>query len=149
MINSDHGVVRPNDSGTYEPYFKAENMVERSSMWHERIKGACEFGNQEGFKTVVLLQPVLGSGNKPLTEYEQSFLIKLGGEESVKNYDTFANGLVGLDNYCHTVKDLRNIFDNVPEFIYFDNAHMADYGNKIVSENIFEILKPIVLEESN
>ena len=135
-----------NDSGTYEPYFKSEHMVERSALWHDRIKGACEFGNEEGFKTVVLLQPVLGSGNKPLTEYEQSFLIKLGGEESAKNYDIFANGLVGLDNSCHTVKDLRNIFDNVPEFIYFDNAHMADYGNNIVSENIFEILKPIVLE---
>ena len=135
-----------NDSGTYEPYFKSEHMVERSALWHDRIKGACEFGNEEGFKTVVLLQPVLGSGNKPLTEYEQNFLITLGGEESGKNYDTFANGLVGLDNSCHTVKDLRNIFDNVPEFIYFDNAHMADYGNNIVSENIFEILKPIVLE---
>ena len=145
-VGSEHSVVPTNDSGTYEPYFKSENMVERSALWHDRIKGACEFGNEEGFKTVVLLQPVLGSGNKPLTEYEQSFLIKLGGEESGKNYDIFANGLVGLDNSCHTVKDLRNIFDNVPEFIYFDNAHMADYGNNIVSENIFEILKPIVLE---
>ena len=143
---SEHSVVPTNDSGIYEPYFKSENMVERSALWHDRIKGACDFGNEEGFKTVVLLQPVLGSGNKPLTEYEQSFLIKLGGEESGKNYDIFANGLVGLDNSCHTVKDLRNIFDNVPEFIYFDNAHMADYGNNIVSENIFEILKPIVLE---
>ena len=145
-VGSEHSVVPTNDSGTYEPYFKSENMVERSALWHDRIKGACEFGNEEGFKTVVLLQPVLGSGNKPLTEYEQNFLITLGGEESGKNYDTFANGLVGLDNSCHTVKDLRNIFDNVPEFIYFDNAHMADYGNNIVSENIFEILKPIVLE---
>ncbi len=135
-----------NDNGTYEPYFKSEHMVERTALWHDRIKGACEFGNEKGYKTIVLLQPVLGTGNKPLTEYEQNFLITLSGEESSKNYNTFANGLVGLDNSCHTVKDLRNIFDNVPEFIYFDNAHMTDYGNNIVSENIFKILKPIVLE---
>ena len=142
--------------GANEPYFKSEHMVERSALWHDRIKGACEFGNEKGFKTIVFLQPVLGTGNKPLTEYEQNYsqtselIVGAQGEhrliEQKKRYDTFANGLVGLDNSCHTVKDLRNIFDNVPEFIYFDNAHMADYGNNIVSENIFEILKPIVLE---
>ena len=48
---------------------------------------------------------------------------------------------------CNTVQDLRNIFDNTSEFIYFDNAHMSDFGNEIVSKRIFEILKPIVLEE--
>ena len=142
--------------GANEPYFKSEHMVERSALWHDRIKVACEFGNEKGFKTIVFLQPVLGTGNKPLTEYEQNYsqtselIVGAQGEhrliEQKKRYDTFANGLVGLDNSCHTVKDLRNIFDNVPEFIYFDNAHMADYGNNIVTENIFEILKPIVLE---
>ena len=38
-----------NDNETYEPYFKSEHMVERSALWHDRIKGACEFGNEKGY----------------------------------------------------------------------------------------------------
>ena len=142
--------IMDNSSNPYnsnEPYYKAEHMIERSMLWHDRIKDTCNFGNENGFETVVILQPALGTGNKPLTEYEKNYLLDLGGENNTRNYDTFANGLTGLENYCANVQDLRNTFDNTSEFIYFDNVHLSDFGNRIVSERIFEILKPIVLAE--
>jgi len=148
LINRIMGHSSTNsDNIMNDTYYKSENMVERSLLWHDRIEDACSFGNEYGFKTVILLQPVLGTGSKPLTDYENDFLLGMGGEDNTKIYDTFANGLTGLDNNCNTVQDLRNIFDNTSEFIYFDNAHMSDFGNEIVSKRIFEILKPIVLEE--
>jgi len=129
-----------------ETHYILEHMLERSSLWHNRIKDACEFGNENGFKTMVILQPTLGTGNKPLVEYEHSYYLSVGGEKNTEIYDIFSNGLLGLENYCYKVEDFRNIFDNVPEFIYFDNAHLADYGNEVVSQRIFEIIKPTILD---
>ena len=95
---------------------------------------------------MVILQPILGTGNKPLVEYEHSYYLSFGGEKNTKIYDIFANGLLELENYCYKVEDFRNIFDNVPEFVYFDIAHLADYGNEVVSQRIFEIIKPTILD---
>tara|TARA_B100000029_G_scaffold93926_1_gene84064 strand:+ start:20202 stop:21323 length:1122 start_codon:yes stop_codon:yes gene_type:complete len=148
LINRIMGNTPTNlDNTISETYYKSEHMTERSLLWHDRLEESCKFGNENGFKTVVLLQPVLGTGEKPLTQYEKDFFSGMGGHENTMIYDRFANGLTGLDQHCNVVQDLRNIFDETSEFIYFDNAHMSDFGNEIVSERIFEILKPIVLEE--
>ena len=112
-------------------------MLERSSLWHNRIKDACELGNENGFKTIVILQPVLGTGNKPLVEYEHSYYLAVGGEKNTEVYDIFSNGLLGLENYCYKVEDFRNIFDN---------AHLADYGNEVVSQRMFKIIMPTILD---
>ena len=129
-----------------DTFYMLDHMLERSSLWHNRIKDACEFGNENGFKTIVILQPMLGTGNKPLVEYEHSYYLAVGGEKNTEVYDIFSNGLLGLENYCYKVEDFRNIFDNVPEFVYFDIAHLADYGNEVVSQRIFEIIKPTILD---
>ena len=140
------GTSGNNNNNSIETAYKLEHMLERSSLWHNLIKDTCEFGNEKGFKTMVILQPVLGTGNKPLTEYEHSYYLSVGGKKNIEIYDIFSNGLLGLENYCYKVEDFRNIFDNVPEFIYFDAAHLADYGNEVVSQRIFEIIKPTILD---
>ena len=140
------GTSGNNNNNSIETAYKLEHMLERSSLWHNLIKDACEFGNEKGFKTMVILQPVLGTGNKPLVEYEHSYYLAVGGEKNTEVYDIFSNGLLGLENYCYKVEDFRNVFDNVPEFVYFDIAHLADYGNEVVSQRIFEIIKPTILD---
>ena len=127
-------------------FYVSEHMLERSSLWHNRIKDACEFGNENGFKTMVILQPILGTGNKPLVEYEHSYYLAVGGEKNTEVYDIFSNGLLGLEKLLLQGRRFRNIFDNVPEFVYFDIAHLADYGNEVVSQRIFEIIKPTILD---
>ena len=133
-----------------DPYFNPEHMVERSMIWHNRMKDACNFGNENGFKTIVIIQPSLGTGNKPLTEYEKNYILHLGGDDGsgygAINYDTFANGLTGLDNYCGSAHDLRYMFDNVPELVFYDNVHLSDFGNELVAKRIFEIIMPTILD---
>ena len=129
-----------------ETFYMSEHMLERASLWHNRIKDACEFGNENGFKTMVILQPMLGTGNKPLAEFEHSYYLAAGGEKNTEIYDMLSNGLLGLENYCYKVEDFRNVFDNVPEFVYFDLAHLADYGNEVVSQRMFEIIMPTILD---
>ena len=140
------GASGNNNNNSIETLYKLENMLERSSLWHNRIKDVCEFGNEQGFKTMVILQPTLGTGNKPLVEYEHSYYLSFGGEKNTEIYDIFANGLLGLENHCYKAEDFRNVFDNVPEFVYFDGAHLADYGNEVVSQRIFQIIKPTILD---
>ncbi len=69
-----------------------------------------------------------------------------GGEKNTEIYDMLSNGLLGLENYCYKVEDFRNVFDNVPEFVYFDLAHLADYGNEVVSQRMFEIIMSTILD---
>ena len=145
------GISGDNNSFSHQPvgretFYISEHMLERASLWHNRIKDACEFGNENGFKTMVILQPMLGTGNKPLAEFEHSYYLAAGGEKNTEIYDMLSNGLLGLENYCYKVEDFRNVFDNVPEFVYFDIAHLADYGNEVVSQRIFEIIKPTILD---
>ena len=144
-ISGDNNLF-PHQPVGRETFYISEHMLERASLWHNRIKDACEFGNENGFKTMVIFQPMLGTGNKPLVEYEHSYYLAVGGEKNTEVYDIFSNGLLGLENYCYKVEDFRNIFDNVPEFVYFDIAHLADYGNEVVSQRIFEIIKPTILD---
>jgi len=140
------GASGNSNNNSIETHYKLEHMSERSALWHDRIKDVCEFGNEHGFKTMLILQPTLGTGNKPLVEYEHNYYLSIGGEKNTEIYDIFANGLVGLENYCYKVEDFRNVFDNVPEFVYFDGAHLADYGNEVVSQRIFQIIKPTILD---
>ena len=144
-ISGDNNLF-PHQPVGRETFYISEHMLERASLWHNRIKDACEFGNENGFKTMVIFQPMLGTGNKPLAEFEHSYYLAVGGEKNTEVYDILSNGLLGLENYCYKVEDFRNVFDNVPEFVYFDIAHLADYGNEVVSQRIFEIIKPTILD---
>ena len=132
-----------------DPYFNPEHMNERTTIWHNRMQDACNFGNENGFKTFVIIQPSLGTGNKSLTEYEESYLKSLGGDDGsgygAENYNTFANGLIGLDNYCDSTHDLRYLFDDIEKLTFYDNVHLSDFGNKIVAKKMFEIINDELL----
>ena len=124
------------------PWIKSDHVYERASLWNERMKETCELGNKLGFKTIIILQPFLGTSDRVLTEYEYNQFSLIGGEKNIENYDKFATGLTNLKDYCYEVKDYRNIFDGNVEQIYFDSVHLSDSGNKIVSEKIFELIEP-------
>jgi len=43
--------------------------------------------------------------------------------------------------------DLRNVFDNVEEPLFYDHVHVNDQGNEMTADEIFELTLPAVLEE--
>ena len=117
------------------------------TIWEERWLEICQLGNEKNnFKTIVTIQPVLGTGNKPLIEEESERLFK-ESERQFLLLDTlagFAETLNELEKTCIKTVDLRNVFDNTPEPVYFDQGHMSDFGNEIVAQRLFEIALPII-----
>jgi hypothetical protein len=119
-----------------------DNIALKTENWNTRQKEVCDFGNEKNFETVIVLQPILGAGDKDLSENEKKYFNANNGSHIKKTYNNFAEGLKGLENICAVTADFRNIFDGNSEFIYYDGAHLSDRGNEIVAKGIVEIISP-------
>jgi hypothetical protein len=104
----------------------------------------CELGKIEGFQTVNMLQPMLGTSNRILHTEE----IKNIQERTFADWGTYwKNVEINNDNVstCDNIHDFRNIFDRQDEvLIYYDAGHTVDFGNEIIAVKMFEVLKPII-----
>ena len=100
------------------------------------------------FKTIVILQPILDTGNKPYSKSEKELIPKTQFDiETVQLLNKLEKPLSELNGICDQVVDLRNVFDDVSYPIYFDFGHMNDYGNEIIAEKIYKKILPTVLED--
>jgi hypothetical protein len=131
-----------NKEKTYD--FDSSTIESKVKLWKENVDNICKIGNEKDFDVVILLQPILGTGNKKLTEYEQNQHNIFQHEKVLQSYEKFANELIYFEKSCTEVKDFRNIFDSYNQTIYFDNAHVKYQANEIIAENIFNTLYPIV-----
>ncbi len=124
-------------------------LGDRAELWKNNISTICEIGNQNGFKTLIFLQPFLGTGNKSLTEQEAKiydYLLK-NHPNALPEYSYFADGLNDLNHSCTGSFDLRNIFDNVKNSIYFDMWHIYHWYNPIAANEIFDRALPLLEDE--
>ncbi len=116
--------------------------IQAQELWTTRMGEICKANNDVGIKTIILVQPMLGSGNKQLST-DEKILLEYSGtymEDSIDILNKMAGSLVELENICHGTYDLRMIFDDVKEPILFDHLHVNDLGNEMVAEEIYEIL---------
>jgi len=120
-------------------------LSDRAKLWNNNMSTICEFGNQNDIKTIIFLQPFLGTGNKSFTKQETDIF----NTESLKpfpnallEYSYFAEMLDDLNNSCTGAFDLRNIFDNIQKSVYFDKYHYYQQYNKVVADEIFELAYP-------
>ena len=117
------------------------------SKWRTHLLEICELGKNEGFSTVIVVQPIVGSGNKPLTENELKYAPHnervLGTVSTIK---AMANSLTDMQSYCTKTADFTNIFDGIEDPIFFDQGHMVDLGNEIIAENLYQLIFPIINE---
>lgn len=127
--------------------FDNNNMNEKITLWKKTWEEICELGKESNFKTIIILQPLVGTGNKVLSSEELTYFKKYDGQNIITSYDLYINALNELDSKCSATFDLRNVFDSNSETIYYDSGHIGDYGNKIVAENIYEKIIPIVLDD--
>jgi hypothetical protein len=115
----------------------------------------CELGVKNNFEVIVSLQPIAGFGNKILTnqestyattglDYENNILL-----ENISNYDTLSKQMSTL-NICSKSIDMRSAFDENIDPIYWDQGHISDKGNSIISKLFFnEIIKIVDNEKIN
>jgi len=115
-------------------------------LWKQRWLEVCENGKQNGYATIITLQPSLGSGKKIMTEQEYTNFVM--GKRSVflDRYPELIDELDGLKDHCSLAVDLRGIFDNIQEPLFYDAGHTGFRGNQIIAKNLFQLSLPIVLE---
>jgi len=122
-------------------------LHDRAEIWRNNISTICEVGNQNGFKTLILLQPFLGTGDRSLTQFET----KLFNNQVVKpfpnallEYSYFADELDDLNNSCTETFDFRNGFEKAKGQVFFDKWHNYEIHNKVIANEIFDLALPLV-----
>ena len=115
-----------------------------ATQWKERWIEICELGKQSGFDTIIILQPMLGTGNKVLTNQERERLTFKNTQQIMEVYPSFVKQISDLKNNCTGVSDFRNIFDNTQKPIYFDAGHTSPLGNQIIAKNLYHLSLPII-----
>jgi len=107
----------------------------------------CETGNQNGFKTLILLQPFLGTGDRSLTQFETKLFnnqVSKPFPNAILQYSFFADNINNLKNSCTEVFDLRNGLDKGKGQVYFDKWHNWESFNGIIADEIFDLALPLV-----
>jgi len=118
------------------------------TQWKERWMEICDLGNQQGFDTIITLQPMISTGKKILTQQEVEQRLRLERGGMAKNYPVYKEQLNELKSHCTLTADLRGIFDHLEEPIYWDWAHTGPKGNQIVAENLYQLSLPTVMKQS-
>jgi lysophospholipase L1-like esterase len=127
--------------------FEGTDINEKAEIWSERWIEICELGKINDFDVIVTLQPILGSSERTLSQFETHQFEWKENERRLPALEIYANNLDQIDNYCAGTADLRNVFDKINEPLYLDSVHLGDNGNKIVSEKIYELILPLILEK--
>jgi len=123
---------------------KKNNPDYSATLWKERWIEACNLGKQKGFGVIVTLQPLVNSGKKLLTVQESEMLMKLENRYPTELYLEYADQLNGLEKHCNVVQDLRGIYNDVSEPIFFDYVHVGPRGNQILAENMYTLSLPLI-----
>ena len=125
------------------PIYDNTAIDEKVSIWTDRWNEICMIGNERGFDVMVIVQPILGSGNYTMNESENEWYELRNNEILVERLAWYANTLSRLD-LCAATADMRGVLDDVDRPIFHDAGHLNDYGNKIIASTIFEESFPIV-----
>ena len=117
--------------------------------WKDRWSEICDLGKRNGFDTIITVQPFYKSGFQVLTksDYEQYVmgLSAYGNQFSVSDaYPLYLNQLPELSKNCKKAVDMSSLFDKIPENLFVDQVHVASLGNKIIAEEFYQIILPII-----
>jgi len=120
-----------------------EDYVKRADRWEENWSKTCEELKSKDLKIIIFLQPILGSDNKDLTDYETSIMYE-EAFDIVNNYYLFKEKIPKLKEYCTDVIDITNTFQNVDRPVFADRMHTGNYGNEIIADRIYEEMQSIL-----
>jgi uncharacterized protein YjbI with pentapeptide repeats len=116
-----------------------------SESWKNRWIEICDIGNDTSYKTLFVLQPILGTGEKMFTDQEYTIHTNYFALLEQMNYlDSYASQLDEINKHCTVTADFRNIFDDIQQPIYYDIVHLGPKGNEIVANNIYDLVIPLI-----
>ena len=118
--------------------------------WGTRWIELCKFGEEHNFNTIVTLQPFLGIGNKLYTDQERAMIKSyIFPEILTEGYLDYVAQLEEINQNCTAAYDLRYIFDDYLEPIYWDFVHVENRGNEIVAKLFYEIINDHIKNNIN
>lgn len=120
--------------------FNSNNIEQKSLLWKNTWMEICDLQEKYGFKTILVLQPILGT-KKILSAEEQNYFTRYDSEKMSQHYQEYANK---LNSTCMMTFDLRDGFDSNSETIFYDAGHVGDKGNQIIAKKIYDLISPIV-----
>ena len=117
----------------------SENMQIKADAWVENWNDMCQIGKEQNFDVIIFLQPVLGTGDRSLSEWEKHIL-EIKGYTSVAQYYHYMQEKIPiLDEKCTAAYDISEIFNSVNQPLYITMGHTGDFGYKIVADEIFNL----------
>lgn len=133
---------------TTEISYDINSIAQMKQNWHDRWEDICKIGDSKDIKIIVTLQPILGTGNKTLYFDEITKAKSIESQATVKAINELELPLHQLSDTCLTY-DLRGVFDDVKEPIFYDNGHTNVKGNEIIAKKLFEVIKPVIYEKNS
>ena len=109
-------------------------------------ESVCKLGKNEGFDTIIIVQPLPLTGHRVLTA--QEITNSFSNFPYLQNSQQYVDAFEKLDEVCSKTADFRRIFDYVQEPIFYDGGHTMSFGNKIIAENVFSVISPIYFEKT-
>lgn len=118
------------------------DIKENAQLWKKRWKETCV--SQDQIPIIILMQPVVGAGEKPLT-LEESHLLNSEKHHSILTvFETLVSASKELEPFCEQIYDITGIFDYTNEHVYVTSAHLTDNGNAIIAQKMFDVLSPFL-----
>jgi uncharacterized protein YjbI with pentapeptide repeats len=124
----------------------AKPEMANPTLWKDVWIESCELANANNVKTIVTLQPFLGTGSRILSNQEQAAYVSHSYwvNNDIREYTKYQNQLEEISKYCTETKDLTGIFDQVDKPIYWDLGHVGSEGNKIIATHFFKLALPYI-----
>ena len=121
--------------------YNQDNDTDIVNNW----KKICEIGNEQGFDTIIIVQPIASPGHRVITDQEIENMY--AGLTYPEKSEQYVNGFGELDDVCKKTLDFRAIFDHIQEPIFWDGGHTMSKGNQVIAQNVFSMISLLYFEE--
>jgi hypothetical protein len=129
-----------NENGRAHVEYKKELV----DVWFNNLRTVCETGNTNNFDTIIILQPLVGTGERELMKHDKTWFKTNTHQEILNSYSLYEEALESLDDNCTLTLNYLDVFDDYDYPVYYDVGHTVDRGNEIIAEKIFESTLPII-----
>ena len=122
------------------------NLDQKVILWKERWNESCLLAQTNNIKTLITIQPMLGTGDRIVTKSEESTSgLSQNDIKQLPLYQLqkFVDVLPELTN-CTNTADLTHVFDGHNEPIFLDLGHVGEQGSMLISEKMYELVLPMI-----
>jgi len=123
-----------------------ENSDEIVTKWIESWNEICTIGENKDFKTIIIVQPILGTSERVLSGNEYAIFSESKDDNVHKRLKMLGNALEDLSDSCTMKLDFRNAFDGINTAVFWDRGHLGNTGNNIIAEKIFYNIHPLITD---